>query len=260
MLKASYKKKEEIPEGQESLYAEKNGIWVLQVEGMLPKSSIDEFRKNNITLQKQIDTMKTELEKFKDVDPEKYASALETLQLLEEKKLMDAGKMEEVVAQRTERMKKDYDAKLEAATTQATEAQKKLGGVTGKLNTMILESAVVKGISSAASPKKGAIVDIIGRAKSIFSVSDEGAIEAKKDDGTPLFNSESKPFTITDFAADLMKNAGYLFETSTGGDAHGNLNLSPGQSMVSKSQIDGKSVGTDTLKGLASGAIQVTEG
>ena len=46
-LKFKFKTKDEIPADHLSLYAEREGGWVLDVEGAVDKSKLDEFRQTS---------------------------------------------------------------------------------------------------------------------------------------------------------------------------------------------------------------------
>ena len=52
-LKFKAKSKDEITADLQSLYVERDGSWVLDVDGAVDKSRVDEFRANNITLSNQ---------------------------------------------------------------------------------------------------------------------------------------------------------------------------------------------------------------
>ncbi len=53
-LKFKYKTKEEVPAESQSLYVEREGAWMLDVEGAVDKAKLEEFRANNIALNNQI--------------------------------------------------------------------------------------------------------------------------------------------------------------------------------------------------------------
>jgi len=89
MLTASYKQESEIPENVKEHYEQKDGMWVLQ--GFVPKSKLDEFRDNNRNLAREKEALQTQLLQFKDIDPTKYAEAVEKLQALENDRLAEAG-------------------------------------------------------------------------------------------------------------------------------------------------------------------------
>ena len=52
-LKYRIRTRDEAPEEQRGLYAEREGGWVLDVEGAVDKAKIDEFRTTNVTLLKE---------------------------------------------------------------------------------------------------------------------------------------------------------------------------------------------------------------
>jgi hypothetical protein len=61
------------------------------------------------TLKQEIAKLK---DQFKDLDPEKARAALSKLQELEDKKLLDAGEIDKLIAAKTERMQADHTAQL----------------------------------------------------------------------------------------------------------------------------------------------------
>jgi len=67
-LKFKLKSKDEIPAEFQSLYVERDGAFVLDVDGVADISKLDEFRTNNVGLVKQLDDLK---KKFEGIDPEK---------------------------------------------------------------------------------------------------------------------------------------------------------------------------------------------
>ena len=56
-LKQKYKSQDEIPSELQSFYTEQDGEFVLQVDGLVPKTTVDEFRSNNIKLTKELAKM-----------------------------------------------------------------------------------------------------------------------------------------------------------------------------------------------------------
>lgn len=51
-LKFKVKTKDEIPAEHLPLYAEREGAWLLDVDGAVEKSKLDEFRTKNVSLLK----------------------------------------------------------------------------------------------------------------------------------------------------------------------------------------------------------------
>jgi hypothetical protein len=96
-LKFKYKAKEEIPAEHLGFYVERDGAFVLDAEGAVEKSRVDEFRNNNVTLKKQLDEL---LKKYEGVDPDEARKLLEQKQKLEEGQLLKEGDVEKIVLAR----------------------------------------------------------------------------------------------------------------------------------------------------------------
>src|SRR5574340_458446 len=91
----------QIPETYRDLYIEKDGKFYLDVENIddMPqvgglKSALQKERDNRATA---IREQKELLKKFEGIDPEKAKDALKKLHELEDKRLIEEGKLEEVV-------------------------------------------------------------------------------------------------------------------------------------------------------------------
>jgi predicted CopG family antitoxin len=50
--------RDDIPEEQRALYVERDGVWLLDVDGAVEKAKLDEFRANNTALPRQLDEHK----------------------------------------------------------------------------------------------------------------------------------------------------------------------------------------------------------
>ena len=130
-LKHKVEKIEEVEEQYRGLYAEEGGAFILQVDDNPHKAKVDEFRGNNIELQKKLDALEAsiEAEKKKKTDQAAIASG-DAERLLAEKEQQLAeltsqlenlngkvgtyeerykGELEELVLQLPEDMRKDYE-------------------------------------------------------------------------------------------------------------------------------------------------------
>ena len=85
-LKFNFKTKDEIPADHLPLYAERDGVWMLDVEGAVDKSKLDEFRSTNISLLKERDELK---QRFEGIDPDEVRTLMEAQQKAEEEKLLN---------------------------------------------------------------------------------------------------------------------------------------------------------------------------
>lgn len=229
MLQLSYSTKEEIPEGSASLYAEKDGKWALQLaDNVVPKSQLDEFRSNNIDLLKAKDALAKQLKTFDGVDLDKYNTALKKIQDTDDQNLLDAGKVDELVEKRVERMKSDFDGKSNALGLKIDELGNENSSLKVQLSDVLINSQINQAINEIGRPREGAIQDIIRRGKALYQIVD-GTPTPIGPDGNTVFGKDGKQaLTFKEWATGLMETAGFLFETATGGGATGNMGNNAG--------------------------------
>ena len=85
-LKFKFKSKDEIPADHLPLYAEREGGWVLDVEGAVEKSKLDEFRNTNVSLLKERDDLKR---RFEGIDPDEVRKLADEKRRLEEDRVLN---------------------------------------------------------------------------------------------------------------------------------------------------------------------------
>lgn len=221
MLKAVLSDLDNVEENIKTLYKQQeNGTYLLQVEGMSPKSKIDEFRNSNIKLNKELAEARNDMTRFKDIDPKKYKEYKQKVLDLQDKELIDAGKLEEVVGQRTERMRTDFETKTANLQKVAQESVSKYDTVKKQLDDFMLTGELTK-VASAAKIRSSAITDVINRGKTIFKLKD-GKITPYESDGAVMYGNDGiSEMTTKEWMEGLGKSAPHLFEDSRGGDAHG---------------------------------------
>jgi hypothetical protein len=66
-LKIKAKSKDEIPAELVILYVERDGTWLLDVDGAVEKAKLEEFRATNVALMKERDELK---QRFEGIDPQ----------------------------------------------------------------------------------------------------------------------------------------------------------------------------------------------
>lgn len=205
-LKYQIAKLEDVPEGVRSLYKQEGSVFVLDAEDVVPKTRLDEFRTNNIQLQQQLD-------KLKDVDPVKYAELVKIQQQVEEGKLIQAGKLEEVVTLRVTNMKKDLETQLGASQTALQQAN-------SQLSVLMIDNAVrQEAVKNGALPT--ALDDVVLRARTVYSM-DKGQPVPKDDKGQIIYGKDgSTPMSMADWLVSLKKSAPHLFAGSQGSGAGG---------------------------------------
>lgn len=129
----------------------------------------------------------------------------------EETRLMAEGKTDEVFNRRTERMRAEYDAKLQSSERMAG---------------MLRERALADAVRSAAA-QAGALPeasdDFVFRSRGQFQLDDSGDVVAVDKDGQVVYGKDGKtPFTPAEWAKSLRDTAPHLFPRATGAGATGN--------------------------------------
>jgi hypothetical protein len=216
-LKYSYKSKDQIPSEHVSLYVEREGVFILDAEGVADARKLAEFRDNNRAILallgvENVEDAKKKLEKLKDVDPERYAELKKTFEEFEQKKLETKGQYEAALAKQKETMDAAHKKIVE-------EKDSTISKLTQRLEIVLIDDAV-----SSAAIKKGvrdtAIMDVKSRARGVFKL--EGAESIKAYQGTePRFGKGGEPLTIDEWVETLLTDAPHLFDPSKGTGAGG---------------------------------------
>jgi hypothetical protein len=206
-----------VPEPARELYAEKDGKFHLQIDGMVPKARLDEFRQNNIDLQKKF-------EAFDGIDPVKARELAVQAAKIREGELIAAGKVDELLSERTNAMRQEYDAKLQAeqAARAATSRQLDAYLIDGGIQAAALKAGV----------KPSAMEDVLLRGRQVFRV-EEGKVVAKAGD-KEIFGKSGEALTFGEWLVDLQKPAAHLFEPSQGTGAQGSQSGGAAKTMTRK--------------------------
>lgn len=258
MLKSFVKSLDGVDEKFRDLYEKTEGGFLLQVEDKDYKSKLDEFRSNNINLNNQIKQLTTTAEKFKDVDPEKYAEMHAQLDELKDKKLMDEGKVDELIEQRTERMRQETANQISTLTKAKETAESNATKLQTQLHGIAVNDGITKTVGDIAVVRQGAMTDILSRAGSVWAVSEKGGLEAKDSEGNIIYGKDGKdPLTPKEWVEDLHKEAPFLFEPNKGGGAPGSGKPQPGAKVISPGD---KAAFADNIDAIADGTVVVTDG
>jgi hypothetical protein len=221
-LKYKYQSKDEVPAEHAALYAEREGVWQLDVEGAADKAKLDEFRTNNNALLKQVEDLK---KRFDGIDPEQVRTLAQEKARLEEERQLKAGDLDKVVESRVKAIKADSEKQIAALSAQYE-------AVNARLTSIQIDQGVV-----AAGSKRGlrptALTDITARARSVFKLVN-GAPQAFEADGqTVRYGRDGvTPMTLDEWVDAQVAEAPHLFEPNAGGGAAGNSSGGAGNRSV----------------------------
>lgn len=207
MLKFFYTAEDEIPEGLAEHYTETNGKWVLNCEGAVPATRLDEFRTNNVELKKTV-------EAFGDITPEEAKELKAKRAEIDASKATTPEKIKEEVERRVAAMKTEHDREVEAVRNklQTTESQ---------LAERTIDAALIEA-GGALGLRQSAHADAIARGRTVFKLEDGKPVAYKGDE--KLYGKDGSPLSVTEYMAELAKSATHLFDESEGGGAGGGGN------------------------------------
>lgn len=201
-----------------------DGKYYLEVEGLVSKAKLDEFRDTNVKLMK-------DMEKFKDIDPVKYRELSETYRKIQEKEWIEKGELDKVVEQRVSTMRGDLEGKIKEYK-QSNESMSK------QLDSLLIDNEVrAAAIKSGVRPS--AVDDVLLRARAVYKVKD-GVATPFDDKGQVIYGKDgANPMVINDWVGSLKQSADHLFQGSNGGGAPGNNSggVSGGANLTSVQKI-----------------------
>jgi len=170
------------------------------VAGM--RSALAKQKEETTKLKKELQET---IDRYKDIDPAKAKEAFDKLQKLEDKTLLDAGKIDELVATKTERMKVDHDNQIKGFQTQISEKDNAIAQANQRLANLQIETGITRVLTSKVGQELGiipqAIPDIIRRAHDIYKLDAKtGAIIPYRPDGAIWYGKDpSQPMGIDEW-------------------------------------------------------------
>jgi len=211
-LKAVVDSLDGLEEGLKSLYQQsEDGKFRLVVEGLEDssglKSALEKERLAAREAQKQVRELN---ERFKDIDPEAVRGILAKFADDEEAKLIASGKVDEVLAKRTERMKAAFEKDVQMANDAAKAADERAAKFTAR----VLENSI-RAEASVAGLHQHAIEDALFRAQTTFQLDGEGNPAAVEG----AFGKDGKPLTLKEWFGDMKDKAPHWWPATQGGGA-----------------------------------------
>lgn len=226
-IKAVVENLEEVSEGlRENYTLGDDGKYHLSVEGGEDITGL----KRALAAERQAAKDATaRLKEYGDIDPakakelrDKAAAAEEEARKEREARALAEGKIEEVLASRTEAMRREFNAREKSLSDKLEETSSELSRKSQELTDYKIRNEVMAAINEAGVPRKDAMVDILARAKATWRMSEEGTPIAYNTDGTMKLGKDGRsPMTAIEWAQELCTLAPHLFEPSTGGGAKG---------------------------------------
>ena len=208
-LKFKYATKQEIPAEHQSIYVERDGAFVLDADGVVEKSKLDEFRATNVSLMKERDDL---AKKFEGIDPDAVRQLADDKRKLEEAQQIKAGEVDKVIEARLKAARADWDKQFSAVTAERDTLLGRLSAI--QIDQAVVNEATKRGLRPTAIP------DITSRARMTFKLVN-GVPQAFDGDGQTARMGKDGPMTLAEWVDALVSDAPHLFEANAGGGAAG---------------------------------------
>ncbi|MCP3665735.1 MAG: hypothetical protein GY696_25110 [Gammaproteobacteria bacterium] len=176
---------------------------------------IDRMRGHQTTLLEETKRAKAARGESSDA----MAALMTKVEELENKNLVNDGNYEELLTRQTEKMKLEYEGKLGDTTAALEDFQNKFNALNTRYQTEKVNVAVRKA-AEAANVLPSAIDDVIYRSNGVFSLGEDGSIEARDPEGN-LRKIGKKQMTPDNFVESLKDAAPHFWPASQSAGASG---------------------------------------
>jgi hypothetical protein len=218
-----------VAESVKSLYVAHEGKFKLDVNGIEDtkglKSALEKERlaaKENLAKRLQIEKM------YEGIDPEKTRQFMSKFENDEEAQLIADGKINDVIAKRTEKQRAEWERQNREALAKADAAEIRAKAFQGR----VLDDAI-RAAASAIGIHKHAIDDALFRGRSIFTLDDNGKAVQLDSDGQPILGKDGKTnFSPSEWLESMKESAPHWFPVgSSGSSASGKGTQATGKQM-----------------------------
>jgi len=197
-----------------------DGKYYLSLDGYDHEAptKIKEFRQNNIDLQKKVKEFE---DKYKDIDLDKYKELIAKEQQMREKKLLEEGDIDKLVEEKTERMRQDYEGRVERLESNNKELQDKAEKAQKRLKEVLIDSEITKAVLSISQPRQNAMQLILSLGRETWDLNDDGNPVPTKG-GKLLYGKDGKTLmTFEEWVETVTIDRPFLFETVRGAETKG---------------------------------------
>lgn len=186
----------------------------------------------------KLKTATTDLKRFDGIDPDAVRTILSKFASDEEAGLLKAGKIDEVLNKRTERMQAENAKALKAEQEKSARSDAKASKLAARTLSGAVKDAAIK---SGALPE--ALEDIVLRSSGLWRLNDDGEPVAMNGDEIVLGKDGKTPLSPIEWAESLRETAAHLWPKAQGTNAPGSGSGlgSRGKKSVTRATFDGMS-------------------
>lgn len=240
---------EEVDEKVRDLYVEENGTFRLNVSGYEDpaglKKALQSERDAAKTMRQELSGMREQLGQLDGLDITAVKALLEKAGQDEESRLIAEGKVDEVFARRTERLKQAHEKDLAAANERAEKAEARAKRYDARVLSDAIRSAALK-----AGALAEATDDIILRARDVFKLDGDGNPVALDAEGQVVYGKDgSTPLSPFEWAESLQETASHLWPRAQGGGPTGDRGGRSGKKWSDFTETERAQIARDDPKG-----------
>ncbi len=223
-LKLKYTSKEQVPTEHANFYVEREGAFVLDADGVVEKSKLDEFRTSNVALLKENGDFK---KRFEGIDPDAVRQLADDKRKLEEAQQVKAGEVDKVIEARLKAARAEWDKQHGVVVAERDTLHGRLTAI--QIDQAVVTEATKRGLRATAIP------DITSRARTNFKLV-AGVPQAFESDGqTARVGKDGvTPMNLAEWVDALVSDAPHLFESNAGGGAASNASGGGASARASK--------------------------
>lgn len=205
-----------------AFYRQAGDTYLLDAEGVEDvtglKKVLEEVKGDRAKLREEMNRVRSQ---YADIDPDKAREALAELQRMSDKKLLDEGKVEELIVARTERMRLDHENQVKNRDRRLSEIESENKKLSSKLSEVLIDTAITSA-ASKSGVKSTALEDVLLRGRRVWKL-DGDTPKPYQSDGTVMIGKDGRsPLTVDEWLASLNQAAPHLFEASTGSGTDSN--------------------------------------
>lgn len=219
-----------------------SGKFVLQVEGMVPKARLDEFRNNNNALMRERDSLRVEFDEFREqigATPEEIQELRSLADSIKDKKIFDEDGIEALVEKRISSLKAEKDSEIRNRDKQIKELAQDRELWAHKYQRTVIDRELTDA-AIKAGVKPSALTDVILRGQGMWNLNDDGRIVAKDQHGDLVYGADGVTLMSAEewMQTKLREAAPHFFEASGGGGANGGGGPGGSRAMNVRSKSD----------------------
>lgn len=186
------------------------------------QEAISALKQKNDDIISEKRTLQEKLDGFKDLNPDEIKIAMEKAKKAEEEKMT----AEERAAKKVSDLKNDHSMILEEMQSKLDSATKNEVEFKNKFEGKVIEDDLrAQAVSAGVRPE--AVEDVVMQGRAVFSLGEDGSVEARGADNSLLKNNDGIIMTSKVWMDGMKKDKSYFWPGSTGADMtgrHGSTN------------------------------------